>query len=162
MTSNNQSWIYRRINKLIFVKSIQDGLLDVTNKIFRLPRLKCPGKNQSYVKGQIISKCLFEIFKRTKTCRIEVKTNSFVHFLEEFAAWQFAFEISWPLVDVRSQHIHTLHFCILIKHRARIKLCFWDSSLGTSINDVWCFLAIYDLPSYLGKKASDPFMPSLV
>ena len=36
--------------------------------------------------------------KRTKTRRIVVKTNSFVRFLEEFMAWQFAFEINWPLV----------------------------------------------------------------
>ena len=36
--------------------------------------------------------------KQTKTCRIVVKTNSFVHFLEEFMAWKFAFEIIWPLV----------------------------------------------------------------
>ena len=35
--------------------------------------------------------------KRTKTCRIMVKTNSFVRFLEEFTAWQFAFKINWPL-----------------------------------------------------------------
>ena len=35
--------------------------------------------------------------KRTKTLRIVVKTNSFVHFLEESTAWQFAFEIIWPL-----------------------------------------------------------------
>ena len=26
-----------------------------------------------------------------------VKTNSFIRFLEEFTAWQFAFEINWPL-----------------------------------------------------------------
>ena len=35
--------------------------------------------------------------KRTKTHRIVVKTNSFIRFLEEFTAWQFAFEINWPL-----------------------------------------------------------------
>ena len=31
-----------------------------------------------------------------KTGCIVVKMNSFVRFLEEFKAWQFAFEISWP------------------------------------------------------------------
>ena len=36
--------------------------------------------------------------KRTKTHLIVVKTNSFVRFLEEFTAWQFAFKINWPLV----------------------------------------------------------------
>ena len=35
--------------------------------------------------------------KRTKTSRIVVKSNSFVRFLKEFVAWQFAFEINWPL-----------------------------------------------------------------
>ena len=35
--------------------------------------------------------------KQTKTHRILVKTNSFVRFCEEFMAWQFAFEINWPL-----------------------------------------------------------------
>ena len=38
--------------------------------------------------------------KWTKTRRILVKTNSFVCFLEEFTAWQFAFEINWPLVNI--------------------------------------------------------------
>ena len=44
------------------------------------------------VKGQIISKCLFvssiSSKKQTKTCRTVVKTNSFVHFLEEFMAFE--------------------------------------------------------------------------
>ena len=35
--------------------------------------------------------------KWTKTRCIVVKMNSFVHFLEEFMAWQLAFEINWPL-----------------------------------------------------------------
>ena len=52
-------------------------------------------------KGQIISKCPFGFFnffkKKTKTRRILVKMNSFVRFLEKFMAWQFAFEINWPL-----------------------------------------------------------------
>ena len=32
-----------------------------------------------------------------KTHCIPVKMNSFVRFLEEFTAWQFNFEINWPL-----------------------------------------------------------------
>ena len=32
---------------------------------------------------------------------IVVKSNSFVHFLEDFTAWQFAFEFYWPLVGVQ-------------------------------------------------------------
>ena len=56
------------------------------------------------IKGQIISKRFFlaedSSKKRTKTRRILVKTNSFVRFLEESSAWQFAFEINWPLIKV--------------------------------------------------------------
>ena len=44
--------------------------------------------------------------KQTKTRGILVKTNSFVRFLEESSAWQFAFEINWPL-------IYTLFFALL-------------------------------------------------
>ena len=39
--------------------------------------------------------------KQTKTCPIVVKTNSFIRFLEEFTAWQFSFEIIWPLGHAR-------------------------------------------------------------
>ena len=57
--------------------------------------------NKFILKGQIISKCFFlaedSPKKRTKTRRILVKTNSFVRFLGESSAWQFAFEINWPL-----------------------------------------------------------------
>ena len=51
-------------------------------------------------KGQLIFKCffVFNFFQKTKTHRIVVKTNSFIHFLEEFTAWQFAFKIIWPLL----------------------------------------------------------------
>ena len=55
------------------------------------------------IKGQLISKCLFVDFhffqKMNKYSRIVVKKNSFVSFLEEFTAWQFAFKINWPLVS---------------------------------------------------------------
>ena len=48
--------------------------------------------------GQIILKRFFlaeDSSKiRTKTRRILVKSNSFVHFLEDSSAWQFAFEIN--------------------------------------------------------------------
>ena len=37
--------------------------------------------------------------KRTKARCIVVKTNSFVHFFEEFTDWQFTFEINWLLVQ---------------------------------------------------------------
>ena len=56
-------------------------------------------------KGQLISKCLigaFNFFQKTNENKstwgiIVVKSNSFVRFLEEFTAWQFAFEFYWPL-----------------------------------------------------------------
>ena len=38
--------------------------------------------------------------KRTKTCLILVKTNSFVCFLGESSAWQFAFKINCPLTTM--------------------------------------------------------------
>ena len=56
-------------------------------------------------KGQIILKRFFlaedSPKKRTKTRRILVKMNSFVCFLGESSAWQFAFEINWPLEGFR-------------------------------------------------------------
>ena len=51
--------------------------------------------------------------KRTKTRRIVVKTNSFVRFLEEFTAWQFAFEINWPLKNIYYRKISVEKFLIL-------------------------------------------------
>ena len=51
-------------------------------------------------KGQLISKCLFGVFnffqKTNENASIVVKIH-FIRFLEEFTAWQFAFEIIWPL-----------------------------------------------------------------
>ena len=59
----------------------------------------------SFAKGQLISKCLFGVFNffqetnenKSHSSKNEFKTNSFIHSLEEFTAWQFAFEIIWPL-----------------------------------------------------------------
>ena len=56
-------------------------------------------------KGQLISKCLFGVlnfFQKPKENKsawgiIVVKSDSFVCFLEQFTAWQFAFEFYWPL-----------------------------------------------------------------
>ena len=60
---------------------------------------------QTCFKGQLISKCLFcvfNFFQKTNENKstwgvIVVKLNSFLRFLEEFTAWQFAFEFYWPL-----------------------------------------------------------------
>ena len=86
--------------------------------------------------------------------RVESEANSFLHHqvtrydvldikvvsaLVEFKKKHYRIDL---LVDIISQH-----FCILIKHRARIKVCFWDSVLGRSVNDVWRFSAIFDLPT---------------
>ena len=54
------------------------------------------------VKGQIISKCLFGVFnyfqkKHEKTSHSS-KNELICSFLEEYTAWQFAFEINWLLV----------------------------------------------------------------
>ena len=52
-------------------------------------------------KGQLISKCLFvdfNFFQKTNKNTLHSSKNEFIHsFLEEFTAWQFAFEINWPL-----------------------------------------------------------------
>ena len=41
--------------------------------------------------------------KQTKTRHIVVNTNSFILFLGEFTAWQFAFEINWPLALTKNE-----------------------------------------------------------
>ena len=56
-----------------------------------------------HIKGQLISIWLigvFNFFQKMNENKstwgiIVVKLNSFVHFLEEFTAWQFAFEFYW-------------------------------------------------------------------
>ena len=56
-------------------------------------------------KGQLISKCLFGVFnfiqkmnKNKSTWGITVvKSNLFVHFLEETSAWKNHFDFVWPL-----------------------------------------------------------------
>ena len=64
-------------------------------------------------KGQLISKCIFCVFNSFQKTNenkstwgiIVVKSNPFVRFLEEFTAWQFAFEFYWPLI------CNSIHFC---------------------------------------------------
>ena len=49
-------------------------------------------------KGQVILKGFFDVFNLFRKMKENTShTNSFVCFLEEFIAWQFAFEINWPL-----------------------------------------------------------------
>ena len=59
------------------------------------------GKKWKTLKGQIISKLFFSgrgfSQKTNENMSHTSKTNSFVRFLEEYSAWQFAFEINWPL-----------------------------------------------------------------
>ena len=52
--------------------------------------------------------------KRTKTRRIVVKTNWFVRFLEEFTAWQFAFEINWSLGEPLIDSLHYIRCPFLL------------------------------------------------
>ena len=62
-------------------------------------------------KGQLISKCLFGVFnffqkmnKNKSTWGIiVVKSNSFIHFLEETSAWKNNFDFVWPLAEVDIQ-----------------------------------------------------------
>ena len=54
-------------------------------------------------KGQVISKGFFGVFnffQKTNENTSHSSKNEFIlRFLEEFTAWQFAFEINWPLAD---------------------------------------------------------------
>ena len=54
-----------------------------------------------FSKGQIISECLFGVFnffQKTNENKSHSSKGEFIRcFLEEFAAWQFVFEINWPL-----------------------------------------------------------------
>ena len=51
--------------------------------------------------SQLISKKNCQAEDSSKKRRILVKMNSFVCFLEESSAWQFVFEINWPLQDFK-------------------------------------------------------------
>ena len=65
--------------------------------------------------------------KNERKPRILVKTNSFVCFLEEFMAWQFAFEINWPLVT------GSIQLASLVKHFLNnylIRTSLWWCSIG--------------------------------
>jgi hypothetical protein len=81
--------------------------------------------------------------KQTKTRRIVVKTNSLVHFLEEFTAWQFAFEINWPLAKVRILVTKYLKLSANVIYE-RTLIC---SSFLASISSFSCRLSIAALVS---------------
>ena len=75
-------------------------------------------------KGHLISKCLFGVFNffqktnenKSTWGTIIVKSNSFVHFLEETLAWKNHFNLVWPLDDCLLPWIDfTLWLSILIK-----------------------------------------------
>ena len=51
-------------------------------------------------KGQIILKRFFSgqgFFQKKNENTSHTSKNDFIRFLEEFSAWQFVFEINWPL-----------------------------------------------------------------
>ena len=53
-------------------------------------------------------------------CRLVVKMNSFVRFLEEFTAWQLAFEINWPLdLKVKYHKLKYWPWCLVQFSRPR-------------------------------------------
>ena len=63
--------------------------------------------------------------KQTKKRCIVVKTNSFVRLLEEFTAWQFAFEINWPLIACKTieiNHLPTLYFHERVRPKNSLQL----------------------------------------
>ena len=68
-------------------------------------------------KGQLISKCLFSVFKffqkkRTKTSWPEVKLNFLIRFLEELRIPKSPFEINWPLFSHSEDFVSTKLFCL--------------------------------------------------
>ena len=71
-----------------------------------------------FSKGQLISKCLFGVFKIFQNTNenkstwgiIVVKANFFVRFLEELRIPKSSFEINWPLVSILTKlHSTQLH-----------------------------------------------------
>ena len=76
-------------------------------------------------KGQIISKCLFGVLnfsqKMKENTSHTIKINAFVRFLEDFTAWQFAFEINWPLamyfISIGAWWMICLHSTISHAHK---------------------------------------------
>ena len=78
------------------------------------------------LKGQLISKCLFSVFKLFQKTNenkstwgiIVVKSNFFVRFLEELRTPESPFEINWPLTDT----IFIFHIGSMFNQRSRSEL----------------------------------------
>ena len=79
--------------------------------------------------------------KLTKTHSILVKMNSFLRFLEEFMAWQFAFEINWPLKVSRFQKQIVL-FSFEPKKRTKLffEFCPSPEIYIKSVNETYTFI----------------------
>ena len=98
-------------------------------------------------KGQLISKYpfgVFNFFQKTIENKstwgiIVVKLNSFFRILEEFTAWQFAFEFYWPLAfDLDVSNFESLLLFLQASAVEKIK---------TNIrNSTWRHVEIDDLP----------------
>ena len=65
-----------------------------------------------WANGQIISKrpfSFFNFFQKTNKNTLHSSKNEFIClFLEEFTAWQFAFEINWPLENTQEVSMQLL------------------------------------------------------
>ena len=97
-----------RYGEYIISRGFQPSDPDQLNKQF----LKCFFlKATSF--GNVFLLTLISSKKRTKTRRIEVIPNSFVRFLEEFTAWQFAFKINWPLSTLEYLFIYCKQLNVL-------------------------------------------------
>ena len=87
-------------------------------------------------KGQLISKCLFGVFNFFQKNEqnkltwgiILLKLNSFVHFLEEFTAWQFAYEFYRPLKP--SNMVSNLAFISVLVKSVSLECCFFFLSFS--------------------------------
>ena len=85
-------------------------------------------------KGQLISKCLFGVFSLFQNTNenkstwgiIVVKSNSFIHILEEMSAWKNHFNFVWPLVGAKpAQNLKSFVISYFLFWPALIWRFFW-------------------------------------
>ena len=88
----------------IHLKYLKPSPVSLFFRFYRL--IKVRWFQNAFLESSISSK------KRTKTCCILVKMNSFVRFLEEFTACQFAFEIYWPLHGTVQIFLESVNFSV--------------------------------------------------
>ena len=129
-SKNEKIWLnyYDTLGRLVFVRFLEE--FEDNKTTFRNYLTFSDLKNfansikffshdpSASTKGQLISKGLFGVFNFFQKKKNEnkstwgiivVRSNSFVRFLEEFTAWQFAFELNWPLAQEKSPFSFLAH-----------------------------------------------------